>query len=478
MPHMAQQMDKIAVIRSMRTSEVDHPGGIYLMHTGYRPSATVRFPEVGAIVAKYQGRPGKDLPDFIKVSSQGDAGAGFLGPRYQPFGIGSKGDLPPFTNSSLAKEVESRRHELRSFVEAQYTQDNPSQLARMHHEAYEAARRLQSVQQKFKLDAEWDKYRELYGDSGFGRRCLLARKLVESGVAFIEVGQSSYDSHADNASWHKGLVPPMEQAWAGLLTDLKDRGLLDNTLVVWTGEIGRTPKINNRAGRDHYVRCWSTALAGCGIKEVWSMCQRRRWRGSEGLTRHRGRFLRYDLPIAIDQSARREFRRCSSGAACAVWFEGGDRFVGVAPSLFLFPCIENGYDRLVQSKADIQWHLTFEGAWPTAVALLPSGKQLVAGNEKGELFVWDLPADKFAEAGKNEAPSLAPVRQLVGHTNGITRIVALPGGHTIATASLDHTIRLWDLNTATVGTSEVVLDRESRERKTKKVTSKPTRRQV
>jgi hypothetical protein len=266
MPHMAQQMDKIAVIRSMRTSEVDHPGGIYLMHTGYRPSATVRFPEVGAIVAKYQGRPGKDLPDFIKVSSQGDAGAGFLGPRYQPFGIGSKGDLPPFTNSSLAKDVELRRHELRSFVEAQYTQDNPSQLARMHHEAYEAARRLQSVQQKFKLDTEWDKYRELYGDSGFGRRCLLARKLVESGVAFIEVGQSSYDSHADNASWHKGLVPPMEQAWAGLLTDLKDRGMLDNTLVVWTGEIGRTPKINNRAGRDHYVRCWSTALAGCGVK--------------------------------------------------------------------------------------------------------------------------------------------------------------------------------------------------------------------
>lgn len=266
MPHMAQQMDQIAVIRSMRTSEVDHPGGIYLMHTGYRPSATVRFPEVGAIVAKYQGRPGRDLPDFIKVSSQGDAGAGFLGPRYQPFGIGSKGDLPPFTSSSLAKDVEARRHELRSFVEQQYTQDNPSQLARMHQEAYEAARRLQAVQQKFKLDAEWDKYRDLYGDSGFGRRCLLARKLVESGVAFIEVGQSSYDSHADNASWHKGLVPPMEQAWAGLLTDLKDRGMLENTLVVWTGEIGRTPKINNRAGRDHYVRCWSTALAGCGVK--------------------------------------------------------------------------------------------------------------------------------------------------------------------------------------------------------------------
>src|SRR5580693_6565731 len=80
MPKMAQQMDKVAVIRSMRTSEVDHPGGIYLMHTGYRPSATVRFPEIGAIVAKYQGQEGANLPNFVKVSSQGDAGAGFLGP--------------------------------------------------------------------------------------------------------------------------------------------------------------------------------------------------------------------------------------------------------------------------------------------------------------------------------------------------------------------------------------------------------------
>ena len=136
----------------------------------------------------------------------------------------------------------------------------------MHREAYEAARRLQKGRDAFKIDAEWGKYKELYGDSEFGRRCLLARRLVESGVAFVEVGQSSYDSHADNFQWHRGLVPPMEHAWAGLLQDLKDRGLLENTLVVWTGEIGRTPSINNRAGRDHYVRCWSTALAGAGIK--------------------------------------------------------------------------------------------------------------------------------------------------------------------------------------------------------------------
>lgn len=266
MPHMAKQMDKVAVIRSMRTSEVDHPGGIYLMHSGYRPSGTVRFPEIGAIVAKYQGQVGGDLPDFVKVFAQGYTGAGFLGPKYQPFGIGPDGRLPTFSVSGLEAEREQRRHELRSFMEDGFIGETKAEVAKMHREAYEAARRLQKGRHVFNIDAEWEKVKPLYGDSEFGRRCLLARRLIENGVAFVEVGQSSYDSHADNAGWHRGLVPPMEHAWAGLLEDLKQRGLLDKTLVVWTGEIGRTPYINNRAGRDHYVRCWSTALAGCNVK--------------------------------------------------------------------------------------------------------------------------------------------------------------------------------------------------------------------
>jgi hypothetical protein len=266
MPKLAQQMDKVAVIRSMRTSEVDHPGGIYLMHTGYRPSATVRFPEVGAVVAKYQGREAANLPNFVKVSSNGDAGAGLLGPKYQPFGIGPEGGLPQFSASNTERTREQRRHDLRAFAEDQFEDATHSEVAKMHRESYEAARRLQSGLDVFKIEAEWAKCRDLYGDSEFGKRCLLARRLVESGVAFVEVGQSSYDSHADNFGWHRGLVPPMEHAFAGLLTDLKQRGLLDKTLIVWTGEVGRTPQINNRAGRDHHVRCWSTALAGCGIK--------------------------------------------------------------------------------------------------------------------------------------------------------------------------------------------------------------------
>jgi hypothetical protein len=266
MPKMAQQMDQIAVIRSMKTSEVDHPGGIYLMHTGYQPSANVRFPEFGSIVAKYQGLENTDLPNFIKIFGHGNAGSGFLGPKYQPFQISPEGQLPTFSASGMDPARELKRHELRAFLEDRYAASHPSEVARMHREAYEAARRLQNVREAFQIDEEWEQCRELYGDSAFGRRCMLARRLVEHGVPFIEVGQSSYDSHADNFAWHKGLVPPMEHAWAGLITDLKRRGLFEKTLIVWAGEIGRTPNINNRAGRDHYVRCWTAALAGCGVK--------------------------------------------------------------------------------------------------------------------------------------------------------------------------------------------------------------------
>ena len=266
MPKIAQRMDKLAVIRSMHTSEIDNPGGIYLIDSGYQQSANVRFPEIGAIVAKYSGAAESDLPNFIKIASNGDAGAGILGPQYQPFNLDRDGGLPTFSTSSLDAEKELRRHSLRDFVEESYGRYHPADPAKMHREAYERARRLNHVRDVFKWDAEWEKYKEKYGNSLVGRRMMIARCLVESGVAFVEVGQSGYDTHADNFDGHKALVPCMDQAWAALLDDLQERGLLQDTLVVWMGEIGRTPRINNRSGRDHYVRCWSAALAGGGTK--------------------------------------------------------------------------------------------------------------------------------------------------------------------------------------------------------------------
>lgn len=266
MPKMAQQMDKLTVIRSMHTSQIDHPGGIHLMHTAYSEAANIRFPEFGAVIAKYLGRPDANLPGFIKIGSNGHSGGGFLGPKYQPFNMAHDGNLPTFSRQHIKPELEERRHALREFLEDKYTAEHKAETAKMHREAYDSARRLQSALGTFKIDDEWAKYGDSYGDSFVGRNLLLARRLVEAGVPFVEVGHSGYDTHGDNFTGHKGLVPPMEQGWAALLTDLQERGLLASTLVVWMGEIGRTPQINNRAGRDHYVRAWSTALAGCGVK--------------------------------------------------------------------------------------------------------------------------------------------------------------------------------------------------------------------
>lgn len=266
MPKMAQQMDKVTVIRSMHTSQIDHPQGIHLMHTAYSEAANIRFPELGAVIAKYLGVEGSVLPNFIKIGSNGDSGSGFLGPKYQPFIMGHDGRLPTFAQSNLNPEIEERRNALRQFVEDQYAARHMAETSKMHREAYDSARRLQSALKTFNIEEEWKKYEPLYGDSFFGRNCLLARQLVEAGVPFVEVGHSGYDTHADNFTGHKGLLPPMDQGWAALLTDLHERGLLEHTLVVWMGEIGRTPQINNRAGRDHYVRAWSTVLAGCGTK--------------------------------------------------------------------------------------------------------------------------------------------------------------------------------------------------------------------
>lgn len=266
LPKMSQMMDKITVIRSMRTSQIDHPGGIHLMHTGYSEQANVEFPEVGAIMAKYLGREESRLPNFVKISSNGNTGAGFLGPKYQPFSMNQDCRMPTFSSSNLKSEDDERRHGLRGFMEDQFAKRHKGTPAQMHRGANEAARRLVGARKVFEIDAEWEKNKTLYGDSLFGRRCMMARKLVENGVSFVEVGQSGYDTHADNFSGHKGLLPPMDHAWSGLLTDLEQRGLLEKTLVVWMGEIGRTPRINNRSGRDHYVKAWSTALAGCGVK--------------------------------------------------------------------------------------------------------------------------------------------------------------------------------------------------------------------
>jgi hypothetical protein len=271
LPGLAKQTDKLAIIRSMSTSDPGHSTGTYLLHTGYPKEPAVRHPELGAMVAKYNGDPDADLPSFIQMGIDGgesspNAGSGFLGPAYQPFRLGDGGRLPENTTPYLSADAEERRRALLRFVEEGIAAEHGAGQWQAFRAAQEKSYRLLKAKGVFDISSEPANYRDKYGDTKFGRNLLTARRLVEAGVSFVEVEQPNYDSHSDNFEWHKALLPVLDRAWSALLEDLKERGLLQQTLVVWMGEFGRTPNINNRAGRDHYSRAWSAVLAGGGVK--------------------------------------------------------------------------------------------------------------------------------------------------------------------------------------------------------------------
>jgi hypothetical protein len=266
LPKMAGVADKLAVIRSMKTQSPDHPDGIYHMHTCYKMSERTPHPEIGAVIAKFNGNPDADLPSFVRMGSTGNGGAGYLGPKYEPFGIDRTGRLPYFTSPYLSDENEKKRADLFRMVEDEFAMDHKAEPFDSHRTGKERAWRLLKAKGVFDVSKEWEKAKDRYGDTEIGRGCFMAKKLVEAGIPFVEVGQENYDSHADNFVCHKANMQCLDPAWSSLLTDLAESGHLQDTLVIWMGEVGRTPSINNRAGRDHFISAWTVVLSGGGIK--------------------------------------------------------------------------------------------------------------------------------------------------------------------------------------------------------------------
>lgn len=267
LPNVARHADKLGIIRSMRTKTPDHGPGGYFMHTGYHPSERFPHPEVGAMIAKYCEIPESDLPSFVKIGSgSGVYGAGYLGPQYEPFVVAEDGKVPSFVNPSVSPEIQGRRGELLSFMEQRFAEQRLGEPFAAHRSAELRTIRLMRARQTFDVGAEWEKVKDRYGDSRFGRGCFTAMKLVEAGVSFVEVGHAGHDTHMDNFPISKALYSTLDPAWGALLEDLTQRGLLQDTLVVWTSEFGRTPAINVRAGRDHFGRAWTVVLAGGDIK--------------------------------------------------------------------------------------------------------------------------------------------------------------------------------------------------------------------
>ncbi len=268
-PQVAGKLNELCLIRSMTGKEGSHPRASYLLHTGYLPTASVKYPTLGSAVAQQLGDSEFDLPGYVRIGQGRDGGsAGLLGVQYDPFVVATAGQMPQNTQPGSSDDRYRRRLNLLGRVDQQFAKQGGTAEVENRRQIYDAASRmvLSPRMDVFDLERESQTMRDAYGTSNFGKGCLLARRLIETGVTFVEVTAGNWDTHDDNFNRSRTLSEQVDQPFAALLTDLRQRGLLDRTLVVWMGEFGRTPRINPRAGRDHYPRAFNVALAGGGVR--------------------------------------------------------------------------------------------------------------------------------------------------------------------------------------------------------------------
>ena len=265
-PNVAKHMADIAIVRSMTNKEGSHPRATYQLHTGYVPAGSVKHPSFGSCIAQQIGSVEGELPSFVSIGAT--QGAGFLGMDYEPFVVARPGQLPENVALPVSRERFDRRTNLMSKLSDEFAKNGSAQLAATHQSLYGKTSRLILTPEidAFDVSSEPQALQTEYGESNFGRGCLLARRLVERGCSFIEVRSGNWDTHQNNFEECAKNAGEVDPATAALLKDLKDRGMLQNTVVVWMGEFGRTPKINPREGRDHYPRVFSMMMAGGGIR--------------------------------------------------------------------------------------------------------------------------------------------------------------------------------------------------------------------
>ncbi len=280
MPLLAQQFDKLSLIRGHDPQNGSHGVADHLMMSGHRFNPALPFPTFGSVVAKERGYRNGLFP-FVQLGRSVDRRfnggiAGFLGDQYNPFEIHDDPNSPAFRvrDLSVANSAEQSRLERRYAMLQEMdryqrnVEENTSVVAR--DSFYERAHSLitsPAAKRAFDLNEESDRVRDSYGRTQIGQQCLLARRLIEAGVHFVTVTNGGWDTHTDNfRSLKNRLLPPLDRAYSTLLSDLHQRGLLENTLVVWFGDFGRTPKINPSAGRDHWSTAGVATLGGGGVK--------------------------------------------------------------------------------------------------------------------------------------------------------------------------------------------------------------------
>jgi uncharacterized protein (DUF1501 family) len=273
LPKMAARMGDTAIIRSLNTRIGDHGGGSRLMSLGRRPDPVVNLPDLGAIVARELGRADSQVPDYVtfysSTSGRGNAVGmpGFLGARYAPMFLTENSVPDNLRAQKTITDVDHKdRAALRQLLAQRFSRGRNSGIVASHNSAYQRVRGLMASEKLFDVAEESADVRAKYGPTQFAEQCLIARRLIEAGVPFVKVGRAWWDSHGQNFETHRELCADLDHAMATLLDDLKQRGLLENTLVLTMAEFGRTPKINGSLGRDHFANAWSVSLSGCGIK--------------------------------------------------------------------------------------------------------------------------------------------------------------------------------------------------------------------
>jgi len=273
LPHLARHTDKLSIIRSMNSTQGAHAPGKYFMRTGYTPRASVTHPSAGGWVNKLAEPINDTIPSFVTINcGNGHPGAGFMEPKLQPLPIGDA--QAGLQNSAIAKGTSQAEFEKQLNIRQELDHDFDKKFSkgykdvRAYTEMYNSAVKLMKSKDlaAFDLSKESAAAHKLYGPSKFAKGCLLARRLVEHGVRFIEVEFGGFDWHNDIFGEADAKLPVLDQAFAALIEDLSLKGLLDSTLIVLATEFGRTPKISPNGGRNHFPKAFSCVMAGGGTK--------------------------------------------------------------------------------------------------------------------------------------------------------------------------------------------------------------------
>lgn len=278
LPKLAKQMDKFSIIRSVTSPDGTHETATHYLLTGYPFAPAIEYPGYGAVVAREKGFQ-NNMPPYAMFGGMPNmhGGGGYMGATYNPFIINGDANNANFSVQDVAPpngvdfaRLDRRRKMRQALDDWQRNKETSSKASQTMDEFYQRAFSLVTspdAKKAFNLKEEPNKLRDEYGRNTFGQSCLLARRMVEAGVRCVSINYNGWDTHTDNFNALKNnLLPPLDMGYAALINDLKQRGMLDTTLVVCMGEFGRTPRINSSAGRDHWPGAISVAIGGGGVK--------------------------------------------------------------------------------------------------------------------------------------------------------------------------------------------------------------------